>query len=80
MAQEVMEQLHPHAKEKTEKREYTPYWYFTNEASTEAKSLVKLTLEDSVFGFTKDSNSKLSLTSNPTARASPKAKANENLT
>ncbi|KAJ8074571.1 hypothetical protein PM082_015474 [Marasmius tenuissimus] len=79
MAQEVTERLHPHVKKKMEKREYTPYWYFNNEASTEAESLVKLTLEDSVFGFTKDSDSKLSLTSNPTARAS-KAKADENLT
>ncbi|KAL0066060.1 hypothetical protein AAF712_006890 [Marasmius tenuissimus] len=80
MAREVTERLHPHAKEKMEKREYTPFWYFTNEASSEAESLVKMTLEDSVFGFTKDSDGKLSLTSNPTARASPKAKADENLT
>ncbi|KAJ8089732.1 hypothetical protein PM082_015000 [Marasmius tenuissimus] len=63
-----------------EKWEYTPIWYFTTQASMKVKGMIKMALDDSVFGFAKDSDGKVTLTTNPTMRASTKVKADEDLT
>ncbi|KAK1222456.1 hypothetical protein PQX77_014705 [Marasmius sp. AFHP31] len=76
----VTQRIHPYAKEKMNKWEYVPLWYFTTEATNEARKLVQRGMEDDVFGLSRDSEGKLTVSTNPTTKPSPKAKDDDQLT
>ena len=80
MTPRVNDRIHTYAAEKMAKGKYVDLWYFTTEAMQEAEGLIRMDLNSDVFGLVKETNGKLSVTTNPSSKASPRARPDHLLT
>ena len=74
MTPRANDHIHTYAAEKMAKGEYVDLWYFTTEATQEAEGLIRMDLDSDTFGLVKETNGKLSLSTNPSSKASAQAK------